>query len=458
MPAKIQIKAFRINRSLLQAGLVALAIGSSGCNLLPRNPAGAQASPTDTRPAVDVAVARPAPVSAAQEFIGTTKPVREVALRSQVEGRLLRIDVNVGDAVVPGQILAQLDDTILFTSVSQAEAQLAALEAEVTRAESQVSAAEAQAEQTRAQLEQAQRDADRLSSLASQGAIAAQQAENARTALRSQEQVLAAAIARISSEQENVAASFRRVEAQRAVVAQTRERQALTTITAPIAGVVLERTSEPGNLIQPGGEILKLGDFSSIKVVVPVSELNLNQVRLGGNARLRLDAFPNLDLRGQITSVSPAADPTARQIPVEVTLTNPNRRITGGLLARVSFGEGRSPRISVPVSAIPQLSERRGGRPASPTPGTRTPASPGQPRPPSSPRGTPNQPREVSLFVLTGEGDNAQAVERKVRVSEPANGRVEIISGLESGDRYISRSTAPLKNGDRVRVSAVSER
>ncbi len=462
----------------------------SGCNFLPRNQAGAQSTPSSnpqaSLTAVNVAIARPEALKAPQEFVGTTKPVKEVSLRAQVEGRILNLNAKVGDVVTQGQILAQLDDAILLTNVIQAEAQVAALEAEVSRARTQVSTARAQAEQTRLQLEQAQRDSDRFSDLARNGAISQQQAELSQTSRSTQQQLLNAAIARIGTEEENVAAAIRRVEAQQALVAQTRERQSLTLIASPLDGVVLERTNEPGNVVQSGGEVMKLGDFSSVKVVTLISELELSQVQLGRSTQVRLDAFPNQNFTGQVSSISPTADPISRQIPIEITVPNASRRITGGLLARVSVSDARAPRIVIPQSAIPELSDRRVGsspsgspnlsRPsptnsnspspsASPTSGAR--ANPGNNssgnpnadanRSSSNPASSPT-PREVTLFVLVGEGQEAKVQTRKVRIGSRADGKVEIISGLSAGEKYIVRSTKPLKDGESVRLSGISEK
>ncbi|HEY9603319.1 MAG TPA: efflux RND transporter periplasmic adaptor subunit, partial [Allocoleopsis sp.] len=311
---------------------VSLLPGVQGCEVFSKTEAEAQSRPPGgqqeqkTAP-VEVAIAKTGVLLEPLEYTGSTTPVREVSLSAQVEGRLLKLQVDVGNPVKQGQILAQLDDSILVTDVTQAKAELAALQSEVTRSQNQVRNAQAQAEQAKAELQQAQVDAARLQSLQKSGAIPLQEAERAQTAAATAQQKYSSALAQIATEQQAVAAAQGRVAAQRAAVAQSQERQSYTLLASPITGVVLAKVSELGNLIQPGGEVLRLGDFSSVKVVVPVSELELSNIRVGQTVRVRLDAFPNEGLSGRVTRISPAADAAARQIPVEITIPNSNGRI-----------------------------------------------------------------------------------------------------------------------------------
>jgi HlyD family secretion protein len=425
--------------------------------------AGAQSTPPGERSenrgtAVDVAVAKTGVLQESLEYIGTTLPVREVSLRAQVEGRLLNLQVDVGDRVSKGQILARLDDSLLLTSVTQGQAELAALQSEVSRAQTQVQNARALAEQARAELKQAQVDAERLRSLSQAGAIAKQQAELAQTAAITAQQRLNSATAQIATEQQAVAAARGRVEAQRAAIAQAKERQSYTLLASPITGVAIAKVSEPGNLVQPGGEVLRLGDFSSVKIRVPVSELALSKIQVGTPVQVRLDAFANEEISGTVTLISPAADASARQIPVEITIPNSNGRIGSGLLARVSFEPGTQSRVVIPQSALEsggrgqgsgvrgQESGVRGRKSQSPIPNPQFPI-------PNSQFPIPN----ATVFVVTGQGDQAKVQARPVQVGTSANGKVEVLSGLQPGERFVVQSEKPLKDGDRVRFSILSQ-
>lgn len=430
-----------------------------GCDKA-KNQAGAQSTPPRERSenrgtAVDVAVAKTGVLQETLEYIGTTLPAREVSLRAQVEGRLLNLQADVGDRVSKGQIVARLDDSLLLTSVTQGQAELAALQSEVSRAQTQVQNAQAQAEQARAELKQAQVDADRLRSLSQAGAIAKQQAELAQTAAATAQQRLNSATAQIATEQQAVAAARGRVEAQRAAIAQAKERQSYTLLASPITGVVVAKVSEPGNLVQPGGEVLRLGDFSSVKIVAPVSELALSKIQLGTPVQVRLDAFANEEITGRVTLISPAADASARQIPVEITIPNSNGKIGSGLLARVSFEPGTQPRVIIPETAL-QGEGERGNRRGSASASTLEQGSTPKSDPPLNQRGSQN-PKSSQVFVVTGQGEQAKVQARPVQVGTSANGKVEILSGLQPEERFVVRSEKPLKDGDKVRISKLSK-
>lgn len=429
---------------------------------------GAQRGPTSTP--VDVAIARPGVLQEAPTYIGTTRPAREVSLRSQVEGRLLNLSVNVGDRVQQGQQVGQLDNTLLYTLVTQAEAELATRDSEVARARTQVSNAKARAEQARVALRQARTTAARRTFLQKQGAISLQDAELAQTEVRSNEQVVLAAEEQIRTEQQAVAAAQGRVAAQRAVIAELKERLSYAKINSPINGVVIERVSEPGNLVQPGGEVLKLGEYNQVKVVVPLSELELPNVRVGQAVQVKLDAFPNQTFAGTVARISPAADPTARQIPVEILIPNRNGQIGSGLLARVIFAQEAAPKLLIPQTAL-QVSRgagaqgRRGAGAQGRTEdkGTRGQGDKGssssQSPVPSTQSPSPNtqSPNQGTIFVVAGEGREAKVAARQVQLGDRANSRVEIVSGLQAGERYVVRSGRPLNDGDAVRFSILSE-
>jgi HlyD family secretion protein len=186
---------------------------------------------------------------------------------------------------------------------------------------------------------------------------------------------------------------------------------------------VVERVTEPGNLVQPGDEVVSLGDFSAIKVVVQVSELELATIRTGQPVQVRLDALPEQTFQGRVARISPAADPTARLIPIEITMPNPTGQLGSGLLARVTFQSTQAQPVVVPESALAAAGEENAS----------------------------------TLFVVETNDAAATVSARPVQVGDRANGRVEVRTGLEPGESYVVRSSAPLQDGQSVRLSILSE-
>jgi HlyD family secretion protein len=406
------------------AGFVAVgtvAIATVACGKPVEPTAQAQAERNAGPTVVDVAMAAAAEDSN-RVYTGTTRPVRQVSLRSQAEGRLLSLSLDVGDGVAQGQIVGTLDDVLLQTAVGEAQAELAAREFEVAQAEAELADIRTTIEQARVRLQQASNDAQRLQTLASQGAVSAQAAEQAQTTLATAEQALQSSQAQVRTRQQAIAAAQQRVEAQQSILRETRQRLSFADLTATLSGVVLERVAEPGDLVLPGEAVLSLGDLSQVLVVTEVADSALGEFTVGQSVQLQIDAFPDETFTGQVTRISPVADSASRLLPVEITVANPNSRVGSGLLARVTSGGNQSQAVVVPEGAL-----GNGDTGA-------------------------NQ-----VFVVTQAEGQAVVEARQVQVGDRTDGQVTLIAGLAPGEQYVVRSSQPLKTGQPVELSLTSE-
>jgi RND family efflux transporter MFP subunit len=373
--------------------------------------------------AVDVAIARKINLDNPREYIGSTQPLQQVSLRSQVEGRLLELNTDLGDSVKEGEILGRLDDSLLASKVQETEAELASRESEVAKAKTEVENARNLWEKAKIELEQAKNDAERAKNLFAEGAISRQSAELAETKAKVAQQEVLTAEKQIKIREQEVAIAKGKIATQKAIINQEKQRQIYTKLVSPINGIVLEKINEPGNLINPGGEVLKIGDFSQVKVIVPVSDLELGKIKIGQTTRVKLDAFPQENFTGVVTKISPQSDPNTRQIPVEIIIDNPQGKIGNLMLARVTFQSLNEAQIIIPQTAIQEQRDTTG------------------------------------VFVVKNSPEFEEYIveKREVILGRERQDKVEIIRGLEVGERFVINSEEPLENNQKVRLSIISE-
>ena len=372
---------------------------------------------------VDVETANIGYLFPEKQYKGTAQPHKQVSWRSQTEGVLLELSVEIGDRVQQGQLIGKLDDRILQTEVAGKIGELAALESELAQAQTRVTDARIKLEEAEIQLEQANNEAIRYENLANTGLIARQQAESFKTAAKIAEKALLTAREAVKLEQQAVVAVRGRIATQSSAIDESKQRQTYSQIIAPISGIVTARTKDPGSLIRAGEEVVTIGDFSQIKITVPLSELDLGKVKIGQKVRVKFDAFENSQFLGEVARIAPTTNDSSRQIAVEVKIDNPSDKIKGGLLARIDFASTKQPQVIVPETAIIQ----DGG--------------------------------SDYLFTTSEKDENnrSSVTKRKVLIGDRANNKVEIIAGISPGEKYVLRSSKPLKDRDLVSLSIISK-
>jgi RND family efflux transporter MFP subunit len=244
------------------------------------------------------------------ELVGTANANRLSRVAAEVGGKVKAVLFSVGDRVEAGDVLVELDKTALEIDIRAVEARLAG---------------------AKVRLNEARSDLRRSRSLRAAKTIAAQAYEKDQFRVQSLEKEL------LASEAE---------------VAQIRDRLARMTIVAPFSGYIVEQHTEVGQWLNMGVPVATLIDLSLIKVQVPLPERYVSRIQEGAAAKVKFDALNGESFEGRVTALIPLAEQNTRNLPLEVTLPNPDGRIKAGLLARVSVTtEGRTA-LFVPKDAL----------------------------------------------------------------------------------------------------------
>jgi HlyD family secretion protein len=250
--------------------------------------------------------------------------LRQVDLAFNGSERIAAVDVQEGDRVHKGEVLARLDTSRLEPQVAQAEAQVAAQRAVVERLHN--GSRPEEIEQARANLEQARADAanaraqyQRKSDLVAKNAGTQMDFDNAKAALDMAE-------ARVKLNQstldltlagprkEDIAQAEAQLRGNEAQLAFLRRQLADAQLVAPVDGVVRSRLMEPGDMASPQRPVFSLALTDPKWVRAYAREVDLGKVHPGTKATVSVDSFPGRDFPGWIGFISPVAEFTPKDV------------------------------------------------------------------------------------------------------------------------------------------------
>ncbi len=479
-------------------------------------------------PVVSVAPAQERDLVQTFEGVGTVEAPFNVKIAPKITGRIDFLQVREGDHVNRGEVLVRIDPSEVEAQVRQKQAALAeaqsrlaqaaitqnptnvsvttqirqqeaalasaqadynqvrqnyaaqkaAAQAAVTDAQGKVDSAaaaiaNAQAAQRSAQanLDNARAKYNRIYDLYKQGFVAAQDVDDARTAMNVQQSAVdvaqgqlkaaqaahdsaiaqkqaaqheadivttkgradieaarqrvvqaraALAYARANTAQKpayqaNLAALRSAVAAAQADLKNSEAQLAQTVLTSPINGFVTARAMDPGAMATPGQPILTVQEMRQVWVTVPVPEEVSRKIHLAQMASVALDGLPGRTFTGKIVQINPSADPMSRQFAARVLLDNPQFLIKPGMFARVTLETDRVHNaLTVPREAIQQ---------------------------------GPNGPM---VLVVTA----TNTVERRpVTTGASDANNIAIMQGVQPGEKVVTLSAMPLKDGQAVRIA-----
>src|SRR5690625_4870176 len=241
---------------------------------------------------------------------GRITAVSRAQVGSQVTGVVRERRVKEGDVVQPGDILAVLRSDDLEAALNEAEAALAQLQ------ESTLPQAQAALREAETRLAQTRREAQRRRTLLEQRAISREELEQA---------IEAEAIAQADTEQarltvQSLAEGHPNEAAARARVATARAQLETTIIRAEVAGTVLTRNAEPGDLVLPGTLLFDIDIDGDQEVLVPVHDKYLGVLALGQQAVCIADAYPDRPFPAPITFIAPRVYPQRGTVDIRLTV------------------------------------------------------------------------------------------------------------------------------------------
>lgn len=344
----------------------------------------------------EISLQSPAQASVELTSSGYVVPQLVTRVGAKLPGRVASVHVRQGDPVKAGALLVELEGADRQAALQEARMRAAAAVARVATA--------------RANWVETRNQALRQRQLAKQGVAPAATAEDLE--------------ARAAALSEAVGAAEAEVKAAQAQVESERVSLQYLQLVAPIAGKVVNKPPEVGELM--GMEIrgvsesvIELADFSTLMVETDIPESRMQLAKLGAPCEIALDAFPGTRFRGEAVEIKPRVDRAKATVGVKVRFVDANDGVLPDMSARVSFlsraldasALAAKPRRVVPAAA---LAERGGSK---------------------------------VVFVLEGE----RARMRPVRLGEPLRAGFELLEGPEPGTRVISNPPPELGDGQGVK-------
>jgi RND family efflux transporter MFP subunit len=312
---------------------------------------------------VEVSKALPSLTDEYYETSGTVRPDRSSVVASRVMGMVTSIKVREGDRVRSGQLLMTLDDSDMVQKVKAAEKAVEA--ADQNRSLADVTYG-------------------RYQKLYEGKAVSLQEMDQIET-------------------QKKVARS--EYERARAALAEAKVYYGFTKISSPIPGIVTVKKIDEGSMAVPGTPLMTIEDVSSFRIDLNVDEGMTGKLRKGMPVEVIIDSL-SITIKGRISEIVPAIDPSSRTFIVKTKIGGPGLR--SGLYARVMIPEGKKEAILLPKRSIIEKGQLTG------------------------------------VYVV---GTDNIVTYRLVRTGREYEGGVEIVSGIGPGERVITKGAEKAVDG-----------
>jgi RND family efflux transporter MFP subunit len=324
----------------------------------------------------DVTVVALQEISSGPLISGTLAAEHESQVRAQAAGTVTAVHAETGQRVSAGQILARI---------------------EANTAEQAVNSAQQNVRSAEQAYEVARRQAERTSTLVKAGALAESNLETARSAAAAAQAQLANARSQLTGAQKQLSN---------------------TEVRSPIDGIVSARPVNAGDVVQLGAALFTIVDPAGMKLEASVPSGQLGQVHVGAPVEFTVSGYPGRVFTGKVERISPAADPTTRQVPIYVAIPNEAGALVSGLFAQGKVATKSERAIVVPQTAVDETG-------ATPT-------------------------------VIRIKAGKAEQVTVGLGASDSQNETVAITSGLAAGDTLVVSTARGVTPGTPVQVTGVA--
>ena len=354
---------------------------------------------------------------------GDIAPMMQIDLFPKVSGYLERINVNLGDSVRQGQVIARIDQTEFLQKVKEAEAKVAQAKAHLLELETgsrpeELRQAEEAVRQAQSRFDNARLQRERIEALFQKQVISKKEMDIAEMEYTVAEAQLAAnqqnlELIREGARQEVREQSRGKLREMEALLAQEKIRLQNTVITAPFQGEISRRYVDVGALVSPSTPLVVLVHTETLKVVANVLEKDISLLKLGMKAKIKTESYPGKVFEGKFARISSALELATRTLQAEIYINNSNRLLKPGMFARIEVILLEKPQaLVIPRNAVIE----EGGL--------------------------------KRIFVIAGN----QAFRRSIVAGYEENEFVEVLEGVSEGDQVVVRGQESLKDHSVVRV------
>jgi HlyD family secretion protein len=278
----------------------------------------------------------------------------EVDVGFKISGRIVSISVQEGDWVEQGNVLAKIDDDDLLQRLGLAQASLKSAQTKLEKAlagsrPEEIREAEAALQQAQFDFENRQAHYERMKVLFEKGVIPKDTLDNAEAGFK----IASASVQRARESyqlvkkgprKEDIEDAKAQVEQAQASLKLTETQLSYTVLYSPLSGVVLVKSGEIGEVVNPGTSILTLADIENVWLKAYIPEPDLSRVKWGQEVIVTTDLKPQKEYKGRISFISSEAEFTPKQIQTEkervtlvyrvkIDIPNPDRELKPGMPA-----------------------------------------------------------------------------------------------------------------------------